>query len=261
MTDEKRWTSGRLGPFLLGASHDDLGPGLGRLHEAWHEGTGEPVLLLRPGAHVEWQPEGPSRVQLTFHPLWSVVEVKVEQALSPPDLSEMANLLVLTTAAITRVEDKSQVRAHLATTLGEHAKSSARHTGRKSVLMQGMALAGLAMLSLGLGVWLYFEKRPESPPQPIAHLDSGIRAQERATLLINSEKSSTPAIAYPLPEKPFQNQAIAPCNAKRGEVVINNGCWVALEQRPPCLDDHAEYKGKCYLPVARRDPLPQSAQP
>ncbi|OJH35974.1 hypothetical protein [Cystobacter ferrugineus] len=262
MADEKHWTSVRLGPFHLGASHDDLGPGPGRLYEAWHTDTGAPVLLLRPGSDVTWQPEGPWRVQLLFDPNWSSVAVKVEEAPAPVDVSDLANLLVMTTAAVTRVEDNPQVRAHLAASRGGYAKSSAPHTVRKSVLLQGMALAGLAMLSLGLGVWLYVEKHPESPPRPTASVDSAIRSPNKAVYFIVSEESGTAAIAYPLPEKPFQNQAIPPCNVKRrGEVVINNGCWVALEQRPPCEDDHAEYKGKCYLPVARKDRPPQSVQP
>lgn len=48
MADEQHGTSVRLGPFHLGASHDDLGPGLGRLYEAWHTDTGAPVLLSAP---------------------------------------------------------------------------------------------------------------------------------------------------------------------------------------------------------------------
>ncbi|MFY0582964.1 hypothetical protein ACN28S_59545 [Cystobacter fuscus] len=88
MADEQHWTSVRLGPFHLGASHDDLGPGLGRLYEAWHTDTGAPVLLLRPGGDVNWQPEGPWRVQLLFDPNWSSVVVKVEQAPAPLDVSD-----------------------------------------------------------------------------------------------------------------------------------------------------------------------------
>ncbi|MFY0582963.1 hypothetical protein ACN28S_59540 [Cystobacter fuscus] len=123
----------------------------------------------------------------------------------------------MTTAAVTRVEDNPQVRAHLAASRGGGAKPSAPHTGRKSVFRQEMALAGLAMLSLGLGIWLYVEKHPTTPPQPTASLDSEVRSQEKAAFLIKSEETGSAPIAYPLPAKPFQNQAIAPCNARRGK--------------------------------------------
>jgi hypothetical protein len=51
---------------------------------------------------------------------------------------------------------------------------------------------------------------------------------------------------------------------RKGEVELNGGCWVALEKRPPCYDDQAEYQGKCYLPVSarsRKPREPQSLQP
>ncbi|HYO55216.1 MAG TPA: hypothetical protein VEU50_20720, partial [Archangium sp.] len=50
--------------------------------------------------------------------------------------------------------------------------------------------------------------------------------------------------------KPFIDQAKAPCIPNEGEVEINGGCWVELAKRPPCYEKHAEYKGKCYMPVS-----------
>ena len=46
-----------------------------------------------------------------------------------------------------------------------------------------------------------------------------------------------------------------------GEVEINKGCWVALEKKPPCYSNQAEYQGKCYMPVRKQDPVPQSVEP
>ncbi|WP_395819369.1 hypothetical protein [Archangium minus] len=80
--------------------------------------------------------------------------------------------------------------------------------------------------------------------------------------LVQTGDSSAADITYPLPAKPFGNQAKAPCKPKKGEVEINGGCWVELAKRPPCYDDQAEYQGKCYLPVAeRRPPEPTVIQP
>jgi hypothetical protein len=68
-------------------------------------------------------------------------------------------------------------------------------------------------------------------------------------------------LAYPLPSRPFRNQAKAPCKPREGEVEISGGCWVALEKRPPCFENQAEYQGKCYLPVSLRSREPQALQP
>jgi hypothetical protein len=74
--------------------------------------------------------------------------------------------------------------------------------------------------------------------------------------------AGTGPFSYPLPSQPFRNQAKAPCKTQVGEVEINGGCWVALEQRPPCYENRAEYQGKCYLPVSKdRGGLPQSVEP
>jgi hypothetical protein len=253
MAEEKHWTSDRLGPFYLGASHDDLGPGLGRLYEAWQEGTGAPVLLLRPGADVDWQPEGPLRVQLYFDPRSSTVSVKVEEAPGPPDVSDVANLLVLTTAAVTRVEDKPQVRAHVAARPRPHATPLARPSmARAPRFGQGLALAGLAVLSLGLGIWLCFEHGSANLGSASPATATEAPSKNRAWILGNSEYPGATLIAYPMPAKPFDNQSTTPCYPELDEVEINGGCWFTVERRPPCLKDvQAEYKGKCYLPISK----------
>jgi hypothetical protein len=79
--------------------------------------------------------------------------------------------------------------------------------------------------------------------------------------LVDTVDVGPAVIAYPLPEKPFSDQAKAPCHPNLDEVEINGGCWVTLERRPPCRDNQAEYQGKCYLPVSARSRKPQSVQP
>jgi hypothetical protein len=253
MADEKHWTHDRLGSFYLGARHDDLGPGLGRLYEAWQEGTGAPVLLLQPGANVNWQPEGPLRVQLVFDPRWSTVTVKVEDAPAPPDLSDVANILVLTTAAITRVEDNPQVRAHVAAEPRPHAMPSAPlPTAREPHFERGLALAALVVLLLGLGVWLCSEHDSIGPGHASPATATDAPTKSRVWILGNSKYPGAEAIAYPMPDKPFDNQSTKPCYPELDEVEINGGCWFEVARRPPCLKDvQAEYKGKCYLPISK----------
>ncbi|WNG28518.1 hypothetical protein F0U62_34335 [Cystobacter fuscus] len=253
MAKEKHWTRDRLGSFYLGASHDELGPGLGRLYEAWQEGTGAPVLLLQPGANVNWQPEGPLRIQLSFDPRWSTVSVKVEEAPAPPDLSDVANILVLTTAAITRVEDNPQVRAHVASSPRPHAMPSAPPPPeREPRFGRGLALAALLVLSLGLGVWLCAEHGSAGPGLLSSAMETEGPSKRHVWILGNSKYPGADAIGYPMPATPFDNQSTKPCYPELDEVEINGGCWFTVERRPPCLKDvQAEYKGKCYLPISK----------
>jgi hypothetical protein len=253
MAEEKHWTRDRLGAFYLGASHDELGPGLGRLYEAWQEGTGAPVLLLQPGANVNWQPEGPIRIQLAFDPRWSTVSVKVEEAPAPHDLSDVANILVLTTAAITRVEDNPQVRAHVASSPRPHAMPSAPPPmTREPRFGRGLALAALLVLSLGLGVWLCSERGSSAPGHALSAMETRGMPSPDATNMGSSTLPDETAIAYPMPSKPFRNQSTAPCYPQFDEVEINGGCWFEVARRPPCLKDvQAEHKGKCYLPISK----------
>ena len=47
-----------VGPFELGRSYDEVGPDLGRLHEAWHARTGRPALRLYLTEQMDWRPSG-----------------------------------------------------------------------------------------------------------------------------------------------------------------------------------------------------------
>lgn len=251
VANEKTGKDGGSGPFQLGRRCEEVGPDLGSLYEARNESTGGAALTLLPGERVEWQPEGPWRVRLSCEPKSPSVTLEVEQAPASAQVTELADILVLMTAAVERVEDNSQVQAHLA-------------RGRVShwVRWGPRAVASLALLALGLGVWLHRASGPEHLDSPPPGVDSAGPFQIDAPELINSDDSQSAAITYPLPSAPFRNQAKAPCKTKIGEVEINGGCWVELAQRPPCYENRAEYQGKCYLPVSKdRGRLPQSAQP
>ena len=137
--------------------------------------------------------------------------------------------------------------------------------------------AAVCALLLAL-VCLAPESRPPSGPEPLASVPPAPSSQDKqltaysgaegadaplnATTLVQTEDPNASGITYPLPAKPFRNQAKAPCMPRKGEVEINGGCWVALAKRPPCYNDQAEYQGKCYLPVAERPkPEPSAIQP
>jgi hypothetical protein len=225
---------GEWGPFERGGAYAEVDASrLGSLHEAWDVMSGQPVLQLLPTDRVEWSPEAPWRVTLLCAPEPTTLTVRVEEAPVSMPLSELANILVLTSSSVTRVEESARLREHLASGLPPSPVSVPRKPGR-AALRTG--------LSLGLGLWLLMSL--SESPRSIADLES-----------------DPTALAYPMPDKPLPGQALAPCKRNRSVVEINGGCWVELSQKPPCDPDTVEYQGKCYMPGSRPKKLPQSVDP
>ncbi|MFL5358213.1 hypothetical protein [Archangium sp.] len=251
MANEKTEKDSGLGPFQLGGRCEEVGPELGCLHESRHTSTGNAALTLLPGERAQLQPKGAWRMRLSCQPEPPSLTLEVEEAPASVPMPELVNILALMTAAAELVEDNPHVQAHL-------ARGRVRHRAR----WIPHAVAGFAVLALGLGIWMRAANRPEHlvPSSPIVAAQDSVQLD--APKLINTEDSQTASINYPLPKAPFRNQAKAPCKAKLDEVEINGGCWVELARRPPCTEDQAEYQGKCYLPVSKdRGHLPQSVQP
>ncbi|OJH42612.1 hypothetical protein [Cystobacter ferrugineus] len=259
MTDEKSGVGGTRRLFQLGESYGEVGPGLGCLYEAWRVDQGRPALVLRPGDGVEWRPEGPWRVCISCDPKEDSVTLDVEQAPAAAQMTELANLLVLMTAAVGRVEDNAQVQAHLAR---GPVVASALWSSRARWSRRVSALASVAVFALGLGVGLSIARAPTLPNETVAGMASKTVTLTNARYVFDSSESHAGIIAYPLPAKPLPEQATAPCKKRRSEFEINGGCWMELAHRPPCEEeDHAEYQGKCYMPVAKRVRPPQSVEP
>ncbi|MFY0575774.1 hypothetical protein ACN28S_16700 [Cystobacter fuscus] len=258
MANEKNGTADGTASFQWGKRYE-VDPRLGRIHEAWNVVTGTPALTLVPRGDVARQPAGPCRMSLIYEPERNSVTLDVEQAPASVQTSELTNLFVLMTGALQRVEDDVQVEAHLAggpVGAGVPGASPVRRVWR---FRTGLAAAAIAVLAVGLGVCLY--SRLDA-----AHTHVGDRvwaledALRRETDFIDRSNTAPEAIAYPLPEKPWTKQAVAPCETNKGEVEINKGCWVALEKKPPCYSNQAEYQGKCYMPVRKQEPVPQSVE-
>ena len=274
MADASHVKNGRLGPFQLdrryrlkGKDRDDfLGTDLGRLYEAHNVHTGAPALVVLPGQRVGWEPEESWQVRASSHSTPPYVALEVEQAPASGRLTTLLELLDLLTCAVERMERSEEARAHLTR---EPVRLWARWVGRwrrlpRSSHRRGLAVAAFAVLCLGVAFWLNLPAGLRGPQDEL-HAAHGVAveadAPARAPALIQADDPSPSVITYPLPARPFVDQAKAPCKPRRGEVEINSGCWVALEKRPPCYDDQAEYQGKCYMPVAERKPVPRSLQP
>ncbi|KFA93102.1 hypothetical protein [Archangium violaceum] len=259
----------QLGPYQL---HEQV-PRAARdqkedLHLATHETSGATALVLKLNAGQDAAALKDLRVSLISSPASpGYIAMQVEQT------------------AWSRAPDRQSVESLVFTFEGvcEAVRRMARavpedYDARPQWhLRLGVASAAVCALLLAL-VCLAPESRPPNGLEPLASAPTATSAQDKqlaaqrgpsgahaplnATTLVQTEDPNSSGITYPLPAKPFGNQAKAPCKPRKGEVEINGGCWVALEKRPPCYDDQAEYQGKCYLPVAERPkPEPSAIQP
>jgi hypothetical protein len=179
----------------------------------------------------------------------------MQQAPASGNLKELATLLTLLLAALDAVEGNARMRAHL--TRGPMG------SWRRPPPLKALVAMGLAVLVLGGGFWsLGTGSRELTPPTPAPSpggLGEIADAGSSTSFLADGALRSPTGIAYPLPDKPFSNQAKPPCLTRRDEVDINGGCWLELARRPPCQEEQAEYQGKCYVPVGLRGPRPPQA--
>ena len=245
MADKKDQAITRTGPFRLGRKFDEVGPDLGHLYESWHVPTGQPAVTLRPGDRMHWLHGGPWELVISCEHDSPDVSMRLRKAppFAPP--TQMMDLLVLVNAAFRRVEDSPRLHAHFA-----YGPVRTRWRG-----WLPRAAVGATVLLLGIGLWFHVTAGAPGPARPCPAGNFSLDAPS----LINAGAP----IAYPIPKQPFRNQAKAPCKTQNKlEVEINGGCWVALEQKPPCAEDRAEHEGKCYLPVSKdRGHPPQVVEP
>jgi hypothetical protein len=245
----------RLGPFQLGRRCKHAAAELGHILEANNPKTGAPVLVVMPGPRRAPRQNWQARVSFqTSPPLFAL---EMEQAPASGNLKELANLMTLLLAALDAVEGNARTRAHL--TREPLAPSWLRRPP-----MKALAAVGLAVLALGGGLVLGAGARSMgSPTRPPSTPGVGELADAgpQSTFWSDGAEKGPMGIAYPLPDKPFSNQLTPPCRTQRDEVDINGGCWMALERRPPCNPEQAEYQGKCYIPMMKTPRAPQSLSP
>ncbi len=252
MAEKKTWKGGRLGPFHLGKRYKNVGVDLGRLYAAHDVDTGNAALVVMPGDRADlesWRVRATSQAEPPY------LALEVEQAPASGRLPELANMLDLLTSAVERLEKNEEARAHLT---GGTVSTWKRWVGRMKRLLRsprGLLAVGLTALILGLLLWPRFwggSTGPDSEERATTGAGTLAVAEPQAPTLVDLDHSSVPAITYPLPARPFSDQAKAPCFPKSGEVEINGGCWVELAKRPPCHENQAEHQGKCYMPVSAK---------
>jgi hypothetical protein len=268
MADMKRGKDGRLGPYRLGRKHGRKDSGLedlGQLYEARHEHTDAPALVLvpEPGAGAEPEEDWTVRITAQARPPSLVVEVQKSPATG--GLAALVGLFEVLYRVMERMDWSEEARRHLTRQpegrLRRWAAGARRVLGKGTEYRLELAIVALLLL-LGVAHWRATERQRSELHEATGVAEQKTEGASHAPmLLVDTSDESTAGIAYPLPAKPFGDQAKAPCKLDRHEVEINGGCWLELALRPPCGEDYAEYQGKCYAPVAARSRKPQAIQP
>jgi len=259
----------QLGPYQLQEQVPQAARGQEELYLATHETSGATALVLKLNAEQDAAALKDWRVSLissSASPGYVAMQVEQTPWSRAPDRQSVESLVFT-------FEGVREAVRRMARAVPENYESRPRWS-------LGLGVASAAVVCALLVALVYLAPDSQSPngPEPLTSAPTAPSAQDKqltahngveganaplnAATLVQTEESNSSGITYPLPTKPFGNQAKAPCKPRKGEVELNGGCWVALEKRPPCYDDQAEYQGKCYLPVAERPkPQPSAIQP
>lgn len=269
MTDAKRGQDGRLGPYRLGRQQRSEDPGmedLGRLYEAHDVHTEAPALVLLPGPDVGGELEEDCRVRITVRARPPCVGVELEHAPASGRLAVLGAISEVLTRMVERMEWSDEARGHLMRRperRQERWAARARRMWGVGVEHRVELIILALVLYLCVAHWRAYESERDARRAAVA---MAVRTGDanRAPTTVDTGDVGTAAISYPLPEKPFSDQAKVPCKPNLHEVEINGGCWLELALRPPCGENYAEYRGKCYVPVSsssRKPRPPQAIQP
>jgi hypothetical protein len=263
MADEKKPEPGegeckRLGPYQL---HEEVTQSTrehGALYHATHETSGAAALVLEP-AEDGSPPPGDWQVRCISSSAPGYVAVEVERSpWTVPDDEHTA-------------EDMESAFEDLRDGVNRIARAFPAASEPRPRWRLGLALSGAA--AVGALTFVVMHRAPASPPpaNPDARAsvepapmsdaiptDTAVTPTGNAT--VGLEDGGVPALAHPLPRKPYKGQKRPPCTP-RVEVEINGGCWVPHELKAPCPDQIYEYQGKCYTISMQPQPLPQSVEP
>ncbi|HYO51702.1 hypothetical protein [Archangium sp.] len=256
MGDTPSWSGGRLGPYLVGRRSWESDAELGRLHEAHNVETGAFAVVLEPGRVETWRSDTAWTVRATsgVSPQFFAVEVELAPDAEAPAFHELPLTFDLLKGVLGSLptRDRAKVYAHL--TRKPRGAWPRRLLARWPWLLAGAGIAVTAGLALTL--W----PRPPEPAETKWSPEMAEAAFDEPIVFANKQDTLPQVIGYPMPDGPFKEQQKPPC-LKGTEVEIRGGCWVTLEARPPCPRSTAEFEGKCYIPVRKKDPPPSSLQP
>jgi len=243
MSDTAKWKGRRLGPYVIGERYPDVPEEEGRLYEAHHVDTGEPALVVMPGTGDDWRTYTPWSVLAMnrTEPNALVLHPQLTAGMKLPSFHELTLGFMRLAGLLALLDERRDVRAPF--------EREPRPSSRRAVRW-GLAGAGVA-LAVGLALFFW--------PSALSTVDTRGMLDD-SPLFTTGQKLSSPAIAYPMPEKPFKEQRKPPCMPET-EVEVRGGCWVRHERHAPCPPGTAEHQGRCYVAVKKPDPEPSSVQP
>jgi serine/threonine protein kinase len=137
---------------------------------------------------------------------------------------------------------------------------------RVGVILGGMVLFMVAIVCRGPA------SQPEMPAMAQVEVpgaesvpDGGTRGIGDDSLTTREDSQGVPvapeSVSQEVPPQPLPGQHRPPCR-RRGEVVINGGCWVHQTNiEPPCGEEEYEWQGACYRASGVQSRKPTSKQP
>ena len=234
-------------PYHIIKRYRAIGGGLGRLYEARNNETGNPALVLMPGPKGDLRAEEDWRLRATTNVTPPYLALEVEHAPENGNPRQLSWLLERWAAALVRIDDRPEARAHLT---GGAKEPRPHPAGRLGSLGGALGLASL--LALAVVFW----------PRASMHRPQEVSSMEEMPLYTRSSGGPVDGIqGFPMPDKPLAAQKRPPCNPKRDEVELRGGCWMEVARRPPCSEGAAEYQGKCYVAVGAEIRPPTSIGP
>ncbi|ATB33212.1 hypothetical protein [Melittangium boletus] len=252
MSDMREWKGQCIGPYRIGERYPDVPEDECRLHEAHHLETGEPALAVIPPSGEDWGLSTPWSLRTTHFPDPGVLVVDAEPSSHAPALT--THELTLGSIRVSGALASLDARGGAQMPFSRKTPAGPPHR----TLIWGLAGAGLVLMA-GLALMLWpgasepTHARPANPGK-VPFLPA------EPTPFLTGKSDQSPAIAYPMPEKPFKGQRKPPC-FEGTEVEIRGGCWVQHTRNAPCPRGTAEHQGKCYMPVKPEDPEPTSILP
>jgi hypothetical protein len=235
-----------------------------RVYEAYNRRTGAPALLLKPRHSGDWlTAPRPWEARVVSMPGALALELEPGNMRSREDIQEVTLGLQRLTTALANVEDHPEVAKVLALPVAQAAATPPAPAVRPGYLAALACAVVLALVGAPRSQRAVAVPRPATPEVELAQLAPVVPLEEPAPASVARRSPAWEALARPMPDKPFKGQAL-PKKGKcePGEVVINNGCWVALRDvAPPCGDRYYEWKGGCYVPMFPEANEPRAALP
>jgi hypothetical protein len=187
--EDSSWSGGPLGPYHVTLRYRSIGGGLGRLYEARNNETGNPALVLMPGPKGDLRAEEDWQVRATANVTPPYLALEVERAPVDGQPRQLTWMLERWAAALVRIDDRPEARAHLTGGAKEPRQHPAGRLGSP-----GGALGLAALLALAVVLW----PRATVHQQEV-HSQEVHSMEESPVFTRSSDESATGIQGFPMP--------------------------------------------------------------